>query len=531
VDGLRTRIGSDAPARGGARFTAEAEALCPPEFRSLFLALHRTFEPRRRELLAARAGVLTGAHAGALPPRLEASEEWREGRIEIPGFAEDQRNQMTGPADNAKLAINLCNSGAPGCMLDLEDSITTDWPHVSEGIRNAVAAVHGSLTHDDRRTGRRYAVEPSGQVVYTRPRGMHLDETHALHGETVSASVFDLALILFQIVGAPERRRCFYIPKVESAEEGKWWVELIGAVERWVGLPTGSTKVMFLVESFPAAFQIERLIELTRSHVIGLNLGRWDYMASLIQYKLADPGWILPDRNTIPLDVPFFQGVRKLIVELCNRHGIVPIGGMTALFPSKDPAQNEVAMRVLATDKKLEADFGFRGAWSGHPEQNAVAMGQFPWPEQRVVRYPGAAAGPELAASPTGLGRTTVQGTRDACRTMIEYAAGYLDGRGATLIEGRMEDLATYRIYVMMVAQRIRHGVADEATGERHTRSLVTRLFDEELSGLRARTAGDPVAVPVAEFYEAARALAEEKVLSTLEDPLADFRFHRSLPA
>lgn len=505
-------------------FTTEVEALCPADFKPLFLELHRAFEPGRRELLTRRAGVLRRAHEGELPAFRGASPAWKEGRIEVPECVHDQRNQMTGPGSDPRMVINLCNSGAPGCMLDIEDSITTTWEDVSAAIRNIVAAVNGTLTFDDSRTGKHYAIRPSEQVIYTRPRGLHLDETHVLAGEAVSGSLFDLSLVLFQVHAARLRRRCLYIPKVESVEEGEWWIAVISEVERAVGLPVGSTKVMFLIESFPAAFQIERLIEVARSHIVGLNLGRWDYMASLIQYKLADPAWILPDRNTIPLDARFFQSVRKLIVELCNRHGIVPIGGMTALFPSKDPAQNELAMRILAQDKKLEADFGFRGAWSGHPAQNEVAMAQFPWPEQRYPRYPDADVNPDLSASPAGEGSVTIRGTRDACRTMIEYGSGYLAGRGASLIEGRMEDLATYRIYVMMVAQRLRHAVKGQDTGEPHTRAMVHRLFDEQLASLVGRS-GATDSGASDERYEEARRMAEEKVWATLDEPFVDFRF------
>ena len=200
-------------------------------------------------------------------------------------------------------------------------------------------------------------------------------------------------------------------------------------------------------------------------------------------------------------------------------------------------------MRVLAHDKKLEADFGFRGAWSGHPLQNEVAMAQFPWPEQKFLRYPDVDRDPgraaaELEASPAGHGRVTLQGTRDACRAMIEYAFNYLGGRGASLIEGRMEDLATFRIYVMMVVQRIRHGVVGEDSRERHSEELVRRLFDEELEKLVAARAGRVVGLPqgggdggevddtaVARRYAEARRAAEAKVSRILEDPIVDFRF------
>jgi malate synthase len=229
-----------------------------------------------------------------------------------------------------------------------------------------------------------------------------------------------------------------------------------------------------------------------RDHLLGLNLGRWDYMASLIHFNLDNPGWVLPDRNTIPHNVPFFQSLRELLPDICHRRGILAIGGMTALYPSREDAElNARALSVLEKDKKNEADCLMDGAWTGHPDQNAIAVAQFPYPNQLQARSKNASRYPDLRPEPTGVGARTVAGTRAAVRTVIRYRHGVLSGRGASLLDGYMEDLATDRIYRLMIAQRGLHRdlvpVHDEqGRTVKHTPEFITRLFDEELDRLLA---------------------------------------------
>lgn len=320
----------------------------PEGLKEFFLPLHRTFEARRQELLAARANALNASQQGRLPNYLpESGATNGNWRITLPDWARDQRNQITGPADNPKLLVGMCNAGDPGCMPDGEDSITTDWEHVRAAHKNTIEAIRGTLTYTDPPTKKVAKIKPSKQVMLYRPRGLHLDETNALPGETVSGSLFDLACVFFftrdlrQASIKDEALRpklCFYIPKTESHEEAAWFSDVLAAMEKACDLPEGTTKVMFLIESLPAAYQVEEILFAARRHIIGLNLGRWDYMASLIHFKLADPGWILPDRNTIPHDIPFFQNIRYRIVDVCHRRGALAIGGMTALFPDRQNA-------------------------------------------------------------------------------------------------------------------------------------------------------------------------------------------------
>jgi malate synthase len=247
---------------------------------------------------------------------------------------------------------------------------------------------------------------------------------------------------------------------------------------------------MALVESHPLAFQMEEFAWNLRDHIVGLDLGRWDYMASLIHFNFENPEWVLPDRNTIPHNVAFFQNLRDLMPEICHKHGILAIGGMTALFPSREDAElNARALKVLAEDKKNEASSLMDGAWTGHPDQNQVAVSQFPVPNQIEARPKNPDVHPDLRPVPAAVGKRTLAGTREAIRTVIRYRNGVLNSRGASLLDGYMEDLATDRIYRLMIAQRVQHShsvaVLDEAgNAVRHTPELISKLFDEELERL-----------------------------------------------
>src|SRR5208282_6502951 len=282
-------------------------------------------------------------------------------------------------------------------------------------------------------------------------------------------------------------------------------------------LPKDYIKCMALVEAHPLAYQMEEFLFNLREHCLGLNLGRWDYMASLIDFMLEDPDWILPDRNTIPHDVPFFQNFRTLMPEICHKHGAHAIGGMTALFPSRtDTELNQRAMKVLKQDKENEAKCLMDGAWTGHPDQNEIAVAQFPFPNQIAKRPKLPNSHPDLRPIPKGVGEITMAGTRAAIRTVIRYRNGALNGKGASLLDGYMEDLATDRIYRLMIAQRFQHSSAveildDSGAPVRHTPELISRLFDEELERLLGEPANtkDP---QVAASLREARNLSEEMI-------------------
>ncbi|MFL6439808.1 MAG: hypothetical protein ACJ71Q_19705 [Terriglobales bacterium] len=523
----------------------------PAGFLDFFLPLHERFTPRQRELIAKRKRVLADAHKGKLPDHLPASEattaRWS---ITLPEWCQDQRNQMTGPADDGELVVKMLNSGAPGVMLDLEDSMANLWEHLELGIKNIHAAVRGELSYFDKKRNREVAINPSKTVIFTRARGLHLsqrlprlgakagkqgsDQDHKKEfaapdatendADLTSASLYDVCRIAFGV--DPQKLNhplSFYIPKSESAEEALWWNDLFNEIERLRGWNHGYIKCMALVESHPLAFQMEEFLYNLRDHILGLNLGRWDYMASLIHFNLSDPEWMLPDRNTIPHDVPFFQNLRDLLVSICHGRGALAIGGMTALYPDRADAElNARALAVLEKDKKNESDRGFDGAWTGHPDQNQIAVDQFPFPNQIKTHKSTGGRHPNLRPKPIGVGKRTIAGTRAAVRTVIRYRNGVLNGKGASLLDGYMEDLATDRIYRLMIAQRVQHRKTGQVNDEggrpiEHTPELISRLFDEEVQNLvKALPKGDPQA----DTFTRARAIADAMIVNGEIDPV-----------
>src|SRR5256885_10505389 len=429
---------------------------------------------------------------------------------------------MTGPADDGELCVKMLNSCAPGVMLDLEDSCVNEWSHHETGVASILACLRGELSYYDKKRDKTVPIQPSKTVIFTRPRGLHLSQAGLVPGELVSASLFDVARVFYGIDPATLKHPlCIYIPKSESAEEALWRRDLFQALATSRALAHDYIKCMALVESHPMAFQMEEFTYHLRDHIIGLNLGRWDYMASLIHFNLDDPDWVLPDRNTIPHNVPFFQNLRELIPEICHHRGILAIGGMTALYPSREDAElNARALAVLEKDKKNEADCLMDGAWTGHPDQNQIAINQFPYPNQLHARRPHDERYPDFRPVPKDVGQRTRVGTRASLRPVIRYRNGELNVKGSWLIDGCMEDLATDRIYRLMIAQRMRHNgnVADD-TGEVvvHTPELISKIFDEELEKLLAnpgRDLGSP------DTFREARRISEAMIKAEEFDPV-----------
>lgn len=496
-----------------ARPDVDAARDLPAGFGAFFQRLHDEFAPRQRQLAAKRKATLARAHRGELPTYLAYSEATRSSwKTELPSWCRDQRNQMTGPADDAELVVKMLNSGAPGVMLDLEDSMANEWPNLMRGIDNVVAALYGALTYQDAKRRRVVAIAPSEVAVWTRVRGLHLSQRNVFHDETTSASLFDVALLSYRLDAARlQHPLAIYIPKSESAEEALWWEDVFSAIEAFKEWPKNFIRCMALVESHPLAFQLEEFMYNLRDRIVGLNLGRWDYMASLIHYNLHDPEWVLPERNTIPLDVAFFQNLRMLLPEVCHKHGILAIGGMTALYPSREDAElNARALAVLERDKKNEAQCLMDGAWTGHPDQNSIAVAQFPFPNQVHARADHADLHPELRPQPRGVGMKTLGGTRSAVRTVIRYRNGVLEGKGASLLDGYMEDLATDRIYRLMIAQRTRFA------GD-YTPASLSDMFDIELQRILGQSQDG--SSQAAERYTQARFISEAMIRAGTFDP------------
>lgn len=417
--------------------------------------------------------------------------EWR---APLPEWLVDQRNQMTGPANDAKLCVKMINSHSPGVMLDLEDSCANTPDVILDGHVNAKACIHkkSSLCYWKNEKDAVCIDPDSPSKVFLRVRGLHMGQmlpSKTKNARYVSASLFDLAWFFWDLeLDLLRHPPLVYIPKTESAAEALWWKNAFATIEQIKRWPTGTIKCMALVESHQLAYGLEQFVWNLQPYLVGLNLGRWDYMASLLEYNYRDPAWLMPDRNTIPIDVKFFQNLRYRMAQVCHTYGLLAIGGMTALYPSrKDEKFNERALKVLKSDKENEAACFMDGAWTGHPDQNEIAVRAFPEPNQ-LDKLPGEEwLEPDLREFPERSKlKVTEEGTREAIRTCIQYRQAVLNGEGAKLINGYMEDLATDRIYRIMICQRIDFGV--------HTEEEVLRWLNEEQIALGADEFNDGAA-------------------------------------
>jgi malate synthase len=465
-------------------------------------ALHERFEPRRRELLAARAERRRRIAAGETLDFLAQTREVREAdwRVAPPApDLQDRRVEITGPVDR-KMIINALNSGARGFMADFEDSLSPTWTNIVQGQLNLTDAIEGTIefTGDD---GREYRLGDDVATLLVRPRGWHLVEKHVrIDSEPVAGAFVDAGLYLFR-----NARRLldagsgpyFYLPKMESHLEARLWAEAFAFAESELGLEPGTVKTTVLIETLPAAFEMDEILYELRAHSCALNAGRWDYIFSTIKSFRERPEFVLPDRNDVKMTVPFMRAYSDLLVKTCHRRGAHAMGGMAALIPSrKDPEANERAISAVAADKDREATAGFDGTWVAHPDvvQTATAefdkvLGERPnqVERQRDDVQVGAAELLDVASTP---GAITEAGLRNNVNVGIQYISSWLRGNGAAGIYGLMEDAATAEISRSQVWQWIRHGKTLE-DDTAITPDLVRRFEGEELERIRNEIGDD----------------------------------------
>jgi malate synthase len=465
-------------------------------------ALHERFEPRRRELLDARAQRRARIAAGEMLDFLPETRSVREGDWQVapaPADYRDRRVEITGPVDR-KMIINALNSGARGFMADLEDSLSPTWANVVQGQLNLTDAIAGTIefTGPD---GREYRLGDEAATLLVRPRGWHLVEKHVrIEGEPVAGAFVDAGLYLYRNARALLDNGTgpyLYLPKMESHLEARLWAEVFAFIEGELGLEPGTVKATVLIETLPAAFEMEEILYELREHSCALNAGRWDYIFSTIKTFRERPEFVLPDRNDVKMTVPFMKAYSELLVKTCHRRGAHAMGGMAALIPSrKDPEANERAIAAVAADKEREAGSGFDGTWVAHPDVVQTAMAEFdkvlgPRPNQvdrqRDDVEVGAAELLDVVSTP---GEITEAGLRNNVNVGIQYISSWLRGNGAAAIYGLMEDAATAEISRSQVWQWIRHGKTVE-DGTQITSDLVRRLETEELERIRTEIGDD----------------------------------------
>ena len=441
-----------------------AAEILSPEALEFVALLQSEFEPRRRELLAARAERWQRLKDGELPDFLPETRSVRESEWRVPEAPADLRErrvEITGPVER-KMMINALNSGASVFMADFEDANSPTWQNVVDGQANLVDAVGRTISLD---TGeKQYSLNEKIATLVVRPRGWHLVEKHALlDGAPVSASLFDFGLFVFHCSRAlldAGSGPYLYLPKLESHVEARLWHDAFSLAEDKLGLGRGAIRATVLIETILAAFEMDEILHELGEHAAGLNAGRWDYIFSVIKKLGHREEFVLPDRGEVTMAVPFMRAFTDLLVRTCHRRGAHAIGGMAAFIPSRrDPEVNEIALAKVREDKQREAGQGFDGTWVAHPDLVPVALPEFERDNQldvlREEVQPNAGALLDVRATP---GSTTLAGLEQNVSVGIQYISSWLNGVGAAAINNLMEDAATSEISRSQIWQWLRHG-------------------------------------------------------------------------
>jgi malate synthase len=470
--------------------TGRMGEILTPEALTFLAELHHRFEPRRQERLQARRMRQAEFDAGALPDFLAETAGIRQADwtvAPIPADLQDRRVEITGPVDR-KMIINALNSGAKVFMADFEDANSPTFANCIEGQLNLKDRWAGTLSYDDPATGKAYRLNDQVAVLKIRPRGWRLDERHAtVGGDVMSGALFDFGLYMFHCARAAIAQGSgpyFYLPKMESHLEARLWNDVIVFTQDYLGLPQGTVKVTALIETLPAAFEMDEILYELRDHMAGLNCGRWDYIFSFIKTFAENPRFVTPDRAKMTMGTAFLRAYSVELIRTCHRRRAFAMGGMAAQIPVKtDPAANDAAFARVRADKEREAGDGHDGTWVAHPDLVPVAMAVFdrmmPGPNQLSrLREDVDTARDDLLKVHDGT--RTEQGLRENIRVGIQYIEAWLRGRGAVPLYNLMEDAATAEISRTQVWQWIRHTAALE-DGRIVTREMVLELIDDEM--------------------------------------------------
>jgi malate synthase len=491
------------------------DRILTPEALGFLAELHRRFNPIRLDLLRQRVGRQRRLDAGGTLGFLPETKTIREDSwtiAAVPPDLQDRRVEITGPTDR-KMVINALNSGARVFMADFEDANTPAWKNIVEGQQNLWEAVRRTLRYTSAE-GKEYRLNPKVATLLVRPRGWHLPEKHLLvGGEPMSGSLVDFGLYLYHNGKELLNRGTgpyFYLPKMESHLEARLWDQVFRHAEATLGMRDGTVKATVLIETIPAAFEMDEILYELRAHAAGLNAGRWDYIFSIIKKFRGRKEFIFPDRAQITMTVPFMRRAHA-------------IGGMAAFIPSrKDPKVNEVALAKVREDKVREATDGFDGTWVAHPDLVPIATDIFDEflksepnqvkriPEDRHI------SSSELLGFRVPDGRVTEGGVAANVNVAIQYLESWLRGVGAAAISNLMEDTATAEIARSQVWQWVHHAVRPEG-GTPLARQRVIEIVDRELAKIRSNLGPD---LSAEARLDEARRLFENVALS---DPFVEF--------
>jgi malate synthase len=474
----------------GARY----EEILNEESLAFLAGLHRKFEPTRLRLLKAREERQRELDAGALPDFLTETRSVRDGDWKvapIPADLHDRRVEITGPVDR-KMIVNALNCGAKIFMADFEDANSPTWQNQIEGQINIKDRWADAIDFTDPTSGKDYKLGADLAVLLVRPRGWHLPEDHlVIDGQPMSGALFDFGLYVFhnaKTTLAQGSGPYFYLPKIESYLEARLWNDVFVHAQSELGIPNGTMKATVLIETLPAAFEMDEIIYELRDHMAGLNCGRWDYIFSFIKTLRNKPEFLLPDRGQVGMGDAFLKAYSELLIKTCHRRGAFAMGGMAAQIPDRrNPEINEIAFAKVRADKEREAKAGHDGTWVAHPDLVPVATEIFdtfmPMPNQLDrLREDVEIGQKELLEVHDGT--RSEEGLRENIRVGVQYIEAWLRGRGAVPLYNLMEDAATAEISRSQIWQQL-HFEATLDDGQKVTRALFDRLLDEEMARVK----------------------------------------------
>lgn len=488
------------------------EQILTPGALTLVAKLSRAFEPRRQELLAARAARAQRLDAGERLDFLAETAHIRSGDWNIaplPKALECRRVEITGPVDR-KMIINAFNSGADSYMTDFEDANAPVWDNQISGQINLFDAIRRTISLES--NGKHYQLDDKIATLIVRPRGWHLDEKHVtLDGKRISGGIFDFALFLFHNAREQLARGAgpyFYLPKMESYLEARLWNDIFVMAQDDIGLPQGAIKATVLIETITAAFEMEEILYELRAHSAGLNAGRWDYIFSCIKKFRNDKDFCLADRAKVTMTAPFMRAYALLLLKTCHKRGAPAIGGMSALIPIKnDPEKNAIAMQGIINDKRRDATDGYDGGWVAHPGLVEASMKEFvavlgDRPNQFEKQLPDVEVKAENLLDFKPETPITEAGLRYNINVGIHYLGAWLTGNGCVPIHNLMEDAATAEISRAQVWQWIRSSKGRLEDGRKVTADMVRAMIPEELAKVREAVGSGPTYDRAAQIFE-----------------------------
>jgi malate synthase len=470
------------------------ETILSPAALVFVATLHRRFEARRQELLARRAARQQEFDAGRLPDFLPETRAIRESAWQVapqPADLLDRRVEITGPTDR-KMVINALNCGASTFMADFEDANCPKWDMMIEGQINLRDAVQRTITFEQ--GDRVYRLNERTAVLIVRPRGWHLDEKHLrVDGQKVAGGIFDFGLYFFHNAKQLLARGSgpyFYLPKMESHLEARLWNDIFTYAQRELGIAHGTIRATVLIETIPAAFEMDEILHELKDHSAGLNIGRWDYIFSCIKKFRVNRDFCLADRAQVTMTAPFMRAYALLLVKTCHQRGAPAMGGMAAQIPIKnDPAANEAAMEKVRADKLREVTDGCDGTWVAHPGLVPIAKAVFdrhmPGPNQYARQRPDVEVAAKDLLDFRPEAPITEAGLRNNISVGIQYLGAWLAGNGCVPVFNLMEDAATAEISRSQIWQWIRSPKGRLDDGRKVSAELVRALVAEELPKVR----------------------------------------------